>query len=122
MGQQGAQFGGAQRFVQQGETGLADAQDGVGCGVAGDQDGRNVVAEFLPQADDDLDAVDVVGQAVVRHDGVGRAVKTGEPVFGFVGAVGGDQVDLPGGGRGGRAARGGAGGGRRRRRRGGGGG
>ena len=40
VGEQGAQFGGAQRFVQQGETGLADAQDGVGCSIAGDQDGR----------------------------------------------------------------------------------
>ena len=46
MGEQGAQFGGTQRFVQQRETGLVDAQDGVGRGVAGDQDGGNVTADI----------------------------------------------------------------------------
>ena len=95
MGEQGAQFGGAQRFVQQRKTGLADAQNRVGGGVAGHQNRRNVVAELLPQAGDDFDAVGVAGQAVIRHDDVGNAVEAGQPLFGFGCAVRGDQIDPP---------------------------
>ena len=75
---QGHQLPRLHRLVQVQVAALGDLAQGVGRNVAGQDDRRDLVTERLPQAGDDLQAVQAVRQIVVGDDEV-RAYRAGAP-------------------------------------------